>query len=117
MTLHAVTEGCILLGTTELLCLASTWPGLVHVNVHDISVASKQTWRCGPACVKGLSNALEEGLVNSCLLLSPQQRHYAQQHIQRECILQQKVAVLTEYSSDQVVTALQLILQQACHIL
>ena len=83
----------------------------------DVSSASKESWKCGPACLKGLSNALEEGLVNSCLLLSPQQRHYAQEHVQGECILQQKVAVLTKHSSDKGVTALQLILQQACHIL
>jgi hypothetical protein len=85
--------------------------------VHYVSHASKQTGKCGLACVQGLSNALKEGLVNSCLLLSPQQRHYAQQHVQGECILQQKIAVLTEDSSDKGVTALQLILQQACHIL
>ena len=83
----------------------------------DVSSASKQRWNCGPACVKGLNNALKEGRVNSCLLLSPQQRHYAQEHVQEECILQQKIAVLTEDSSNKGVTALQLILQQACHIL
>lgn len=89
----------------------------MDVNVHYVSSASKQAWKCGLACVQELNNALEEGLVNSCLLLSPQQRHYAQEHIQGECILQQKVAVVTEDSSDKGVTALKMILQQACHIL
>ncbi len=117
MTLHAMTEGCIILAPTKLLCLASTRPGLVHVDVHYVSSASKQTWKCGPACVKGLNNALKEGLVNSCLLLSPQQRHYTQEHVQGECILHQKIAVLTENSSNKEFTALQLILQQACHVL
>jgi len=82
-----------------------------------VSSASKQTWKCGPACFEGLNNALEEGLVNSCLLLSPQQRHYAEEHVQGECVLQQKIAVPIEDSSNKGVTALQLILQQACHIL